>query len=191
MSWAPDYVTAAEAKAYLRFDDTQDDVQLSMWITAASRAVDQFCGRQFGQVDSLEERTYPSAYSSSACGWVAQVDDVQDVTGLAIVDSDGETVTDFSLTPLNATALGVPYVRLVTSTCKDLTVTALWGWTAVPQAVKAATLLQTARLSARRDSPFGIAGSPAEQGEIRLLAQLDPDLRTSLRPYVRKAWRVG
>jgi len=85
----------------------------------------------------------------------------------------------------------MPYGRLVSATSGDLTVTALWGWTEVPQAVKAATLLQVARFAARRDSPYGIAGSPDEGGEMRLLAALDPDLRTSLRPYVRRAWRFG
>ncbi len=191
MSWQPDYVTAEEARAYLRIEDQVDDDELSMWISTASRAVDQHCGRQFGQVATAEARTFSSAYSASACGYVVHLDDVQDITDLAVVDSDSEAVTDYSLTPLNAPAYGMPYGRLVTSSSGAVTVTALWGWAAVPQAVKAATLLQVARFAARRDSPYGIAGSPNEGGEMRLLAALDPDLRTSLRPYVRRAWRFG
>ena len=59
---------------------------------------------------------------------------------------------------------------------------------AVERAVKAGLFLQGARLAARRDSPFGISGSPSEQGEIRLLAQLDPDFKTSLKPLRREWW---
>lgn len=191
MSWQPDYVTPAEARAYLRIEDALDDTQLAMWISTASRAVDEHCGRQFGQVATAQARTFSSAYSPSACGYVVRLDDLQDVTGLAVIDSEGDPVADFSLTPLNAPAYGMPYARLVTALSGDVTVTARWGWTAVPQAVKAATLLQVARFAIRRDSPYGIAGSPTEGGEMRLLAVLDPDLRTSLKPYVRRAWRFA
>lgn len=191
MTWAPDYLTTDDVRAYLRIDDTLDDEQVTIWISTASRAVDEHCRRQFGKVDTAEARTFSSAYSSTACGYVVQLDDVQDVTDLEVIDTDGDPVTDYSLTPLNAQLTGIPYGRLISSTSGDVTVTALWGWTAVPQAVKAATLLQTARFAARRDSPFGISGSPDEGGEMRLLAALDPDLRTSLRPYVRRAWRFG
>jgi hypothetical protein len=60
----------------------------------------------------------------------------------------------------------------------------------VPPSIPAALLLQASRLNKRRDSPFGIAGSPSAQGagEVRLLARLDPDFITTLKPYVRKWW---
>jgi hypothetical protein len=63
-----------------------------------------------------------------------------------------------------------------------------WGWPTVPTPAKVATMLQTARLAARRDSPFGIAGSPSEGSELRLLATLDPDLKTSLTAFRRDWW---
>jgi hypothetical protein len=62
-------------------------------------------------------------------------------------------------------------------------VTALWGWTAVPVAVKQATLLQASRFFSRRHSPYGVAGSPELGSEIRLLARVDPDVGVSLRDY--------
>jgi hypothetical protein len=64
-------------------------------------------------------------------------------------------------------------------------VTATFGWTAVPDAVKLACLIQASRLFARRHSPFGILGSPETGGELRLLERLDADLVVSVRPFQR------
>jgi hypothetical protein len=204
VSWEPDYVTLAEAKAYERIGDTADDVQIALWITAASRAVDGFCGRQFGQVASAEARVYRPAYDSHRCRWVAMVDDVQDVTGLAITDQNGTAITTYDLDPLNATLKGKPYERILTRTGPTgttswgwvsapnrdakLTITAKWGWTAVPSPVKSATLLQIARFAARRDAPFGVAGSPTQGSELRLLNKLDPDVEVMLPGKYRRQW---
>jgi len=196
MTWAPDYATPAELKSYLRIDDAADDVFIALWITTVSRNIDDHTSRQFGQVAALEARTYTPVYDRHLCAHVLVVDDVQDVTGLTVVDEDGTTVTGHTYGPVNAVKKGRPYERLIfgsdaTSFTGDLTVTALWGWDPAsvgPTVAKTGLMLQGARLAARRDSPFGISGSPQEQGELRLLAQLDPDFRTSLKPLRRKWW---
>jgi hypothetical protein len=187
--WAPDYAERKELKSYLRIDDNADDAFIDTWITTVSRNVDDHCGRQFGQVAVAEARTYTPMWDRHLCRWVTEVDDLQDLTGLAFTDESGTAVTSYTFEPVNALKKGRPYERvLTTARTGDLTGTALWGWTAQPAAVKTGLFLQGARLAARRDSPFGISGSPSEQGEIRLLAQLDPDFRTSLKPLVRKWW---
>ena len=189
MAWAPDYVTSAELKSYLHIGDDADDVFVALWVTTASGNVNDFCGRQFGQVASAEARTYTPVWDRHIGAYVTVVDDVQDVTGLAIVDENGTAVTDYDLDPVNALKKGRPYERiLTTASTGDLTATVKWGWSAVPSAVKLGLLMQAARLAARRDSPFGIAGSPKDGSEIRLLAQLDPDFRTSLKPLRRDWW---
>lgn len=188
MTWAPDYTTSAVLKSYLHIGDTADDVFIALWVTTASRNVDDFTHRQFGKV-ALEARTYRSKWDRRECAYVAEVDDLQDLTGLAIV-AGGTTLTaaQYTLHPLNATQKGKPFERIHTSVCGDLVTTAPFGWTAIPSAVPTGMLMQAARLAARRDSPFGIAGSPSDGSEIRLLAQLDPDFRTSLKPFVRNWW---
>ena len=192
MPWRPDYATDDELKQYLRIEDDADDLFIAMWITATSRNVDDFCGRQFGQVDTPENRVYPSVYDRHEGAWSTVIDDVMDVAGLVVTDQDGNQVTDYQLWPRNAAAKGKPYERMTTSTGGDLTVFASWGWTpasAGPTVAKAGMLLQAARLAARRDSPFGIAGSPTVGGgEIQLLAQLDPDFRTTMKPHRRDWW---
>lgn len=189
MTWAPDYTTGVLLKRYLNIQNNADDAFIDLWITTCSRNVDDFCGRQFGQTAALEARTYTPIWDRHLGAWVTYVDDVQDVTGLAVADEDAAAVADYDLEPVNAVAKGRPYERIITTTSTGkLTLTAKWGWTAVPAAASVGMLLQAARVAARRDSPFGISGSPAEQGEIRLLAQLDPDFRTSLKPFVRDWW---
>lgn len=197
MTWAPDYITAAELKSYLRITDTADDALVDLWVTTVSRNVDDYCGRQFGQVASAEDRYYPTFYDRPEGAWFAELDDLDDTTGLTLADEDGTAVTaatsttdGYTLLPRNAPVKGYPYtqVKLTGWSGGELTAHGLWGWSAVPSAVKTGMFLQAARLAARRDSPFGISGSPQMQGEIRLLAQLDVDFRTSLKPFKRDWW---
>lgn len=191
MVWKPDYCTSAELKSYLKITDTADDVFVALWITTVSRNVDDFCGRQFGQVASVETRTYSNTVWDRHLGkYVTEIDDIQDVDDLVVVDANATEITDYTLEPENALAKGKPYERILTSVGGPLTLDGLWGWTAQPAAPKLGIFLQGARLEARRQSPFGIAGSPdANAGtEIRLLAQLDPDFRTSLKPLIRNWW---
>lgn len=189
MTWKPDYVTLAELKAYLHISHPNDDAFLQTWITTVSGNVNDHCGRQFGQVDAPEVRYYAPSYDRHHGAWFVDVDDVQDVTGMTVIAENGAAVTGYTLLPRNAAAEGRPYERLKLPTATgEVAASARWGWTTVPAAVSTGMFLQSARLAARRDSPFGIAGSPSEGSEIRLLAQLDPDFRTSLKPLRRNWW---
>lgn len=188
MAWAPDYVTSAGLKSYLRIDDTADDVFIALWATTVSRNVDDFCGRQFGRVALVESREYATVYDRHQGCYVAEIDDLQSVASMIVLDQNATEITDYTLSPVNALQKGKPYERIAVTVAGPLTISALWGWTDVPSAVPTGAYLQAARLAARRDSPFGISGSPQEQGEIRLLAQLDPDFRTSLKPLKRDWW---
>lgn len=201
MAWAPDYVTTAELRSYLNISDSADDTQLALAITAASRAVDTDTNRQFGKVASGEERFYTGRWDACRARWVVDIDDLMSVSGLdpQVQDSTGADVgaiTPYTLEPRNAAAVGRPWTQLVvatTSTYKptglanEVAITALWGWTAVPDTVKQATLLQASRLFSRRTSPYGIAGSPDTGSELRLLARVDPDVAVMLRSY-RRWW---
>lgn len=190
MTWEPDYITLAEAKAYLRIADTDDDALLPTWITAASRAVDTFCHRQFGKVEFSEPRTYTPVWDPVLRQFSMAIDDLSTSGGFQVIDANGVTVTaaDYRLSPVNAVQRLRPFERITLSAPGPLVLTGVWGWTSVPLAVKNATFLQTARFAARRDSPYGIAGSPTEGGEQRLLASLDPDVKVSLGSKYRREW---
>lgn len=193
--WAPDYLTLVQLKGALRIDpaDVTDDAELAPVITAASRAIDDHCHRQFGNV-AAQARVYVAEYDYARGVWVIPIDDLQTIAGLVVM-VDGVAVTGYVLEPRNAVLEGKAWTALrltdVTSIDdREVTITAPWGWTAFPVPVIQAAKLQATRFSARRDSPYGIAGSPDQGSEMRLLARVDPDVAVSLRGLVRPR-RVG
>lgn len=191
MPWKPDYLSAADAAAFVRLPDgaMADETELALWCTAASRAIDNRCRRQFGQLAAPAARTYrgPAVYDVVSGLWLLDVDDVQDVTGLTI---GGVPYADTGavLMPENAPADGVPWERLgfPVQPATPVVVVARWGWAEVPAQVIGATKLQVSRWASRRDSPYGVAGSPDNGGELRLLARLDPDVKVAIAGLARR-----
>lgn len=191
MPWAPNYCEAEDLAAYQQVDGEVDIVQLELAVSASSRAIDGYCGRQFGRVDQAEQRVYPTRYSAGR--WQARIDDLADTTDL-MVTVDGVEVPAVVLEPRNAPQTGRVWTRLVLPAPPGnllVSVTAWWGWPAVPDPVTQATLLQANRLMSRRNSPFGVAGSPQQGSELRLLARLDPDVVVMLAGYSRTGLVVG
>lgn len=194
MAWAPDYITGDDLKDYMKITHDNDDVDLALAATGASRAVDKHTRRQFGILAAPAARTYAGWYDCERGLWVFDVDDFfGDLASLAI---DGTTTTEYTREPLNAASEGMPYTRLTVDRYASVVpvtplylavATVAWGWTAVPDTVKLATKLQGSRFHSRRDSPFGVTGSPDQGGELRLLSRVDPDVAVSLSRYVRTA----
>jgi hypothetical protein len=196
VAWKPDYVSATDVAAYLRVDDAIDNTQFGIWATAASRAIDKRCNRQFGQEAAPVARTYrrTPAYDPATGLWLLEIDDVQTATGL-LVNGVAYASSGAVLLPDNAPADGVPWQRIgmvawpvpsYPGMPQSNVITGRWGWTAIPSQVLAAAYLQCARWNARRDSPYGIAGSPDQGSEMRLLAKLDPDVATTLAGLSRR-----
>lgn len=203
MPWQPDYATTAELKSYLRITDAVDDAELALAVTAASRAIDHATNRQFGQVSPVQARIYTARFDRHTWDrWVIDTDDISSATGLLINldDNDDQVfdkpITDFRLAPVNEDEKARPWTQIVvnrdstnipTSIRDSVQVTALWGWAAVPTTIKQATLLQASRFFHRRNSPWGIAGSPDTGSELRLLDRVDVDVMVMVRSY-RRVW---
>jgi hypothetical protein len=186
MPWKPDYLLLTDAKSYLRITDTVDDVELAVAITAVSRLIDTACNRQFGLLAAPAARTYGRAplLNNETGLWELEIDDVQTTTGL-LVNGTAYASSGGTLLPYNAPADGLPWTRLGVPSWPIASypgspvtnvITAQWGWTSVPGAVPMAARLQLGRLGFRRDAPQGIAGSPDQGSELRMLAKLDPDV---------------
>lgn len=199
-------------------DDTVDDAALARWITAASRAVDKNTHRQFGfdtvqrfyDVEWRTDRTAVHGFgrragfitpgTSGGGYWWAPIDDltVTDATKVQVIDNNMTTLTGWTLEPRNAVADGRPYewIRLARGfyapADQEIAITPgagnMFGRPAVPAGVAAATLLQIARFAFRRESPAGVAGSPSDGSEVRLLARVDPDVSVMLDPFRREVW---
>jgi hypothetical protein len=188
------YCTLAELKASLAITDSVDDVPLEPAITATSRMIDDYTGRFFYQNGTTQSPV--ARYYTPLDPWTMNMDDSVSITQVATDDNFNQTwntvwsTSDYMLEPVNNPQRGWPVNRILAigryvwpyylpQSCK---ITGVWGWTAVPSEINMATLIQAARLFTRRQSPFGIAGSP-DLGTVRLTAKLDADVEALLRPF--------
>lgn len=204
MALFPDYVTVDELKAHLRIDllDTTDDDAIAVAVAAASRAINRSAGRQFGLNGSAVARVYTWGGTYIEGLPAVEIDDLMTAVGLEIkLDDSGQGSYGSALTavdpwPWNAAADGRPWTHLVfrsyapgypTGFSQGVQVTGNWGWTTVPDVVKQACLIQASRFFVRRDSQYGVAGSPETGTELRLLDRLDPDVAVLL-STVRRHW---
>lgn len=203
MPWKPDYATLAEGKAYLRIDDDLDNAEIQTALTTASRNLDRFANRQFGNLSTPVARYYTACWDRERSLWTVGVDDLHSVVDIEVAfDAAGDgtyttEVTTFIPEPLNAAADGRPWesLRLPRSGAVSVSdapgafrvTSAGFGWASVPVPIKEATLLQMSRYFSRRNAPFGIAGSPEIGSEMRLLNKLDPDVEVAVGPY-RRVW---
>lgn len=197
MAVANGYASLAEVKAAARISDTVDDALLEIAIESASRAIDGHTHRNF-YVAGTAATARVFAASNSDFVWV---DDFASTTGFVLATSDNLdavfsttwTASDYQLEPLNGVSEGVswPYTRIRStgnkgfpygSNLAGVQVTARWGWTAVPTAIKQACIILAGRQFKRYDSPLGVAGF-GDLGAMRV-SRVDPDVATLIEPYV-------
>jgi hypothetical protein len=191
------YATLAEVKSALRITDAIDDALLNTAISAASRFVDSYCDRSFSKSTAVRDYV-PTGRMDALI-----VDDVSVVTAVKI-DEDldrtfGTTLRpiDFQLEPVNQRAAGQgdwPYVRIrpqeegywpiALERRATVRVEGTFGWDAIPDPVREATILQASRLFTRLDSPLGIAGF-GDMGGMRVSFKGDPDVMMLLAAFRR------
>ena len=188
------YVTRTEVKNALGLGTaalTPDDTEIDQVITAVSRAIDDYTGRFFYSVAGT------ALYTATDYLYVG-IDDFSAITSVK-TDENNDGTAEVTLTPntdyrlvTNQTFPGWPYTAVQITSFGSHTLPVLVtegvqiigtrGWSAIPAPIEAATLVQSTRLHARRNTPLGVAGSP-EGGIVRLLSRLDPDVELMLRPY--------
>jgi hypothetical protein len=196
------YATVAELNVQLGLHDAIDDEIAEACLLAVSRSVDDYCGRRFWQDSAVQTRRYRVDDP-----YLAWVDDISTTDGLVIATGDGDGTfattwasTDYELEPYNANAFQAEdrtsaahawwriaavdrYTFLVSERRRTLQVTAKFGWSAVPPAVKRAALIKAARLFKRKDAPFGALGFDTDG--IRISRWEDPDVVLLLEPLRR------
>jgi hypothetical protein len=186
------YASLADVKAALRITDSVDDSLLEMAIESASRLIDGYAYRYFYNA-GIATRDFVAEDS-----YLTIIDDLISISELKTTDEIGsEYVTwnasDYQLRPVNGKmdGLSVPYTSILST--DDLLfnklgeqalvrVTGVWGWAAVPIAIKQATVIQASRIYKRLDSPLGVAGF-GDLGAIRVGRALDPDVEQLVMPY--------
>ena len=194
MSITLGYCTLAQVKAALRITDNIDDTLLENAVEAASRRIDGECSRRFYADATATARTYAANRSAFLF-----IDDVSTLTGLIVKVDDtisgiySKTLTsgvDYQTEPTNAIVQGDPVTLLraldsvfpVGNNGRALIeVTAKWGWPAIPDAIREATVLLAARQFKRLDSPLGVAGF-GDLGAI-VVRRIDPDVAAMVAPF--------
>jgi len=186
------YATLNEIKASARITDTIDDNLLELAVESASRMIDSYTQRYFYNAGTAVRLFVPQD------NYVTEIDDAISISKIETSDGDNFGVTwqtkDYQLEPLNGIVDGLtghPATRIravddflfnVLAGEATVRVTGVWGWSAIPIAVKQATIIQAARIMKRNDSPLGIAGF-GDMGVIRVGSQLDPDVRQLVEVY--------
>lgn len=195
---ATTYALLDDVKDALRISDSNDDVVLAGVIESASRAIDQYCDRYFGQTGTTGSPVQ-RLYRATATRQVL-IDDLVTLTDLE-VDYSGyaETFTSLGATsvlkqPVNAATLvpAQPYTALLAKPSAVLPaapgwvrVSGVWGWPAIPQQIRDACVLQTVRLFKSRDVPLGVMGGSDMLAPMRLPGGLHPDARILCEPFRR------
>jgi hypothetical protein len=193
------YCDVQDLQDQLDISTGADDIQLDLAIGASSRAVDAWCGRRFYKDTTVSARYYPATSSH-----LVEPDDFWSSTGLVVQTDVGDVGTydttwvagDYELHPVNGIAggrEGWPYTQVVAVGSGEtfpmpgyhrnrVKVTARWGWSAVPEEVKLATVLKAVRLYRRKFSPDGSAGG-FELPVVKISTREDPDVTALLAPF--------
>jgi hypothetical protein len=186
------YASLSDVKASARITDSVDDALLELAVESASRLVDSYTQRYFYNAGTATRIFVPLD------NYVTEIDDLISLSVLETSDGDEYGTTwaakDYQLEPLNGNVDGLtnhPATRIravddflfnVLDLEATVRVTGVWGWSAVPTAVKQATVIQAARIFRRNDSPLGIAGF-GDMGAVRVGVQLDPDVKHLIDVY--------
>jgi hypothetical protein len=186
------YASLADVKAALRITDSVDDSLLEMAIESASRLIDGYTYRYFYNAGTAT-RDFVAEDS-----YLTIIDDLISISELKTTDEIGRAYTtwnaeDYQLRPVNGKqdGLNVPYTSILSvdnllfnklGEQALVRVTGVWGWSAVPIAIKQATVIQSSRIYKRLDSPLGVAGF-GDLGAIRVGRALDPDVEQLVMPY--------
>ena len=194
------YATLNDVKAAFRIpvSDTVDDTLLELSIEAASREIDGWCERVFYNAGTATRVYIPTD------AYYIETDDIISITTLK-TSTTGESFDntwtdpgDYQLEPLNGISGGLtghPTTRIraignkvfplwdprnINSHEATVQIVGVFGWSAVPTAVKQACIILAQRMFKRFDTPLGITYD--ELGAMRV-GRVDPDIQNLLSPF--------
>ena len=194
------YVTAEIVAGQLQQSDASRLGFVGGACEAASRLIDDYCGRSFARTAVDSSRSYRP---TSSC--MVHIDDCYDITTVETDTSGSGTfdaewaASDYVTEPLNGiVGSGVivwPTTRLVAVDTRifpqylrpTVQVTGKFGWEQVPEQVRSAALILAINIYRSPDAPFGTAGI-ADLGLTRVrMPQTVKELLDGFRrgPHVR------
>jgi len=192
----PRYLTVAQVKAYHRNEiATADDTFIEAACDTAESFMDTSCRRRFVVATSSTARVFvPNTHECVR---------IHDCTSITTVSNNGTTVApaDYQLEPLNGLTWagetrpfdqirlrsGVWYIDDGEAT---VTVTAAWGWVAIPARIVQAALIVAKEVITNRDEvKLGLVGFSDVGG---VTARTNPIVRDAIAHYRRtEAMGIG
>ena len=190
------YATLAEFKSSIGITDSTDDTPLQSCLDAADQLINNYVDTKVGFGVTSSQTRY---YTASRWDFVL-TDPIVTVTTLATdINGSGSysqtwSANDYVLAPRNASLDSRPYTEIDVSPFStaqlnfptgylEVKVTGTFGWPSVPAAVKQAALIQAGAIWSSRTAPFGVIGSEALGGVMRMSSALHPEARVLLEPY--------
>jgi hypothetical protein len=192
------YASLSEVKAAARIADTIDDALLEISIEASSREIDGICERVFYSSGTAVRTYIPTDLFLLETDDIISVDTIKsDSTGEGGFDLTWDEA-DYQLEPLNNLAGGIvtPFTRIravgsklwpiyeprdINAGQASVQITGVFGFAAVPIAIKQATIIMSLRQFKRYDSPLGAAGF-GDLGVVRV-GRYDPDIEALISPW--------
>jgi hypothetical protein len=192
------YATLADVKGAFRITDNVDDTLLELSIESASREIDGWCERVFYNAGTATRVYIPTD------SFYVDTDDLISVTTIKTsttgesFDNTWSDAGDYQLEPLNGVSGGLtghPTTRIravgnkifplwdprnINSHEATVQITGVFGWDAVPTAIKQACIILSMRQFKRYDTPLGITFD--ELGAMRV-GRVDPDIQNLLSPF--------
>lgn len=193
------YVSVPEYRGAIGNEDPAGDLVLAWHLEACTRLYERETGQFFGRDAAAVTRVYEG--NGTSC---LKVDNIADTTGMTVkidfdrdgsfADEDALAATDYEVMPLNAARGPEPkpwYEVHLTRWGTYLTwpagyrvqVSAIWGWPAVPKAVKADVIELCAIW--RKESPR----ATGRMNELEQVVSSSP-MAMSLVKRFRNAYRV-
>lgn len=181
------YVSAAELEESLGMKQQFARADVELAVEAASRAIEEECGRVFYPGTIGETRSFTSPSDSYVL--------IDDAISISALELNG-VVSDPTLYALEAPSLpNAPYglIRSVAGAGLifprggdgTIEVTGQFGWSETPAQIKSAARILAARILRRtREATFGVIGLGFDGGAVRI-ASSDPDLDFLLWPFKR------
>jgi hypothetical protein len=201
-----DYTTVAQVKADMPdsalYDSVDYDLALGEMVTNASRLIDREVGgwpNYFYPTTDSVTRYFDG--SGEAEQWI---DPMVSLTSVAVAESGGRAVTDYTtwtldtdyfVWPYNYNSVGKPIQQLIVDNIagnkgrfnrgrKAVKVTGIFGYSASPpEPIKQACKITAMRWFMRAKQGYQDASASASMGEMLYVQSLDPDVKTLLAPY--------
>lgn len=192
------YASLNDLKTALRIQDGVDDSLLEVALESASRLIDEYTMRNFYNAGTATRVFVPSDDDCVAIDDAISISSIAVSTLLNKTYDQTWTTAEYQTEPLNGVVDGLsgwPITRIRAvgvwefpydedDEIATVQITGVWGWSAVPTAVKQATIIQAMRIFKRLDSPLGVISSP-DTGYFRVSSRIDPDVAMLLNSYRR------